>query len=405
MPQRALPAFLPLSSTLLAALLIGGCSAVPSDHAEPATPQPSVQASVPASPEPAPSSAIADASAAPSAPEELSLMVTGDVLLHPQLLDEAKQAAGAETGNGGDYDFSPLLAGLAPYVQDADVALCNLETPIGIPPYSGYPRFTVPDRILADLGAIGYDGCTTATNHTVDAGTAGVERTLDALEANGLFATGSYRSEKESEKPSILDMEGVKLGVVTSTYSLNGLPEEADWQVDTGVDAQQLIARGKATRKAGADIVVAAVHDGAEYSTEPTASQKRLGRALAESGVFDFIYMHHTHSVLPIEKHDGTWIVYGLGNSVAKHATPTILNREGISVKATFTQGAPGEWDVSELRWVPHQLSNEPVAWCQVFDAAGCIREDEAKASLKRSEATVNAYGAFDDGLREWTLD
>lgn len=332
-------------------------------------------------------------------------MVTGDVLLHPQLLDEAKQAAGTESGNGEDYDFGPLLARLAPYVQDADAALCNLETPIGEPPYSGYPRFTVPEAILGELEAIGYDGCTTATNHTVDAGTAGVERTLDALEANELFATGSYRTEKESKKPSILDVEGVKLGVVTSTYSLNGLPEAADWQVDTGVDAKELIARGKATRKAGAEIVVAAVHDGAEYSTEPTASQKRLGRELAESGVFDFIYMHHTHSVLPIEKHKGTWIVYGLGNSVAKHATPTILNREGIGVKATFTQEEPGEWDVSELSWVPHQLSKEPVAWCQVFDPAGCIPEAEAKASLKRTMATVDAYGAFADGLQEWTLD
>ncbi|KWR72570.1 metallophosphatase [Arthrobacter sp. W1] len=401
MPQRAPSVILPLGSTLMAALLIGGCSAIPSSNQEPATPQSSVQSSS----DPASSPTTEDSSAAPSSPEELSLMVTGDVLLHPQLLDEAEKAAGAQSGNGEDYDFSPLLAGLAPYVQDADVALCNLETPIGIPPYSGYPRFTVPEQILTDLEAIGYDGCTTATNHTVDAGTAGVERTLDALESNGLFATGSYRNEKDSEKPSILETNGVKLGVVTSTYSLNGLPEAAHWQVDTGVDAQELITRGKETRKSGADIVVAAVHDGAEYTTEPTASQRKLGQALAESGVFDFIYMHHTHSVLPIEKHDGTWIVYGLGNSVAKHATPTILNREGISVKATFTQDEPGEWEVSNLRWVPHQLSNGPVAWCQVFNADGCVPEADGQASLKRSEATVNAYGAFEDGLQAWTLD
>lgn len=405
MPQRVLSALLPLGSTLMAALLIGGCSAAPTDNRESATPQPSVQSSTSVSAQPLSSPPIDESPAEVLVPQELSLMVTGDVLLHPQLLDEAKQAAGAKSGNGEDFDFSPLLAGLAPFVQDADVALCNLETPIGAPPYSGYPRFTVPAQILTDLEAIGYDGCTTATNHTVDAGTAGVERTLDALEANGLFATGSYRSEKESGKPSILDVDGVKFGVVTSTYSLNGLPEEADWQVDTGVDAQQLIARGKATRKAGADIVVAAVHDGAEYTTEPTASQRRLGRALAESGVFDFIYMHHTHSVLPIEKHDGTWIVYGLGNSVAKHATPSILNREGISVKATFTEDESGEWDVSDLRWVPHQLSTSPVMWCQVFDVDGCVPEADAKASLKRSKATVNAYGAFEDGLQEWVLD
>ncbi|WP_347040273.1 CapA family protein [Glutamicibacter halophytocola] len=202
----------------------------------------------------------------------------------------------AKSGNGKDYDFSALLAGLKPYANDADAALCNLETPIGTPPYSGYPRFTVPAQILSDLKSIGYDGCTTATNHTVDAGTSGVNRTLDALEEQELFATGSYRGKKEAQEPPIMQIDGIKLGVIASTFSLNGLPEAADWQVDTGVDAQKLIQRGKSARQDGADVVVAAIHDGTEYSNRPTAQQRKLGRELAESGVFDFIYMHHTHS-------------------------------------------------------------------------------------------------------------
>jgi len=331
-------------------------------------------------------------------------MVSGDVLLHPTLLEQAQSAA--KNGNGKDYDFSALLAGLKPYVQDADAALCNFETPIGTPPYSGYPRFTVPAQILSDLKSIGYDGCTTATNHTVDAGTSGVTRTLDAFEEQRLFATGSYRTEQESHQPPIMQVDGVKLGVIASTFSLNGLPEATDWQVDTGVDAQKLIQRAKAARKDGAEIVVAAIHDGTEYSTRPTTQQRKLGRELAASGVFDFIYMHHTHSVLPIEKYDGTWIVYGLGNSVAKHATKTILNREGISVKATFShKGKAQDWAVSKLQWVPHQLSSSPVTWCQVFETSSCLPAADAAASLARTQATVNAYGADNDGLAEWKLE
>nr|WP_255474736.1 CapA family protein [Glutamicibacter sp. JC586] len=333
-------------------------------------------------------------------------MVTGDVLLHPQLLDEAKTAAQSAGGNGKDFDFAPLLEGLTPYAQDADVALCNLETPIGTEPYSGYPRFTVPAQILSDLKDVGYDGCTTATNHTVDAGTGGVNRTLDALQDQGLFATGSYRTQKDSQKPSIMDVEGVKLGVVASTYSLNGLAAASDWQVDTGVDTTRLISRAKAAKKAGAQIVVAAIHDGTEYTDRPSIKQRELGQTLAESGAFNLIYMHHTHSVLPIEKHDGTWIVYGLGNSVAKHATPTILNREGISVKATFGADAKtGAWEVSNLQWVPHQLSTAPVKWCQVFEPSQCLPAKEAKASLARTTETVDAYGAIDDGLKPWKVD
>ncbi|MGO2053494.1 CapA family protein [Glutamicibacter sp. 287] len=379
MKQRALPVF-------LAFLLLTSCSANTSGEPTPTANAPqSKPAPVPSTPSP------------PPEPQELSLMATGDVLLHPQLLAEA------ETGDG--HDFAPLLAGLEPYVQDADVALCNLETPIGTAPYSGYPMFSVPAQIVTDLAKLGYDGCTTATNHTVDKGTAGVNRTLDTLEQQDLFATGSYRTAKEAAEPPIMTVDGVKFGIIASTYSLNGMRADADWQVDTGVGAAKLIQRAKQAAKDGAEIVVAAIHDGAEYSSKPTEAQRRLGRALAESGAFDFIYMHHTHSVLPIEKHAGTWIVYGLGNSVAKHATPTILNREGISIKATFTRDPKEDWGLSELAWVPHQLSESPVRWCQVATADDCLPAADAKASLARTTQTVNAFDAFDDGLVPWEVD
>ncbi|WP_313814902.1 CapA family protein [Glutamicibacter sp.] len=388
-----------VAAVLLPSTFLAGCSAgtVPAPEPVSTTASASSQESTPeANGEPPASGKVADDS-------EFSLMVTGDVLLHPQLLDEASKAAQEADGNGKDFDFQPLLKGLKPYVQDADVALCNMETPIGEPPYSGYPVFTVPAQIASDLEEIGYDGCTTASNHSMDDGTDGVVRTLDALQNSDLFTTGSYRSKADQQRPPILESHGVELGVIASTYSLNGMKADADWRVDTGVNADRLIQRAKKARKSGADIVVAAIHDGSEYSTRPTAAQRKLGHALADSGAFDFIYMHHTHSVLPIEKYKGKWIVYGLGNSVAKHATPTILNREGIGVKATFSKDDQG-WSVSKLQYVPHQLSKEPVTWCEVATSKTCVPPADAKASLKRTETTVDAYGAFDDGLTGWKL-
>ena len=331
-------------------------------------------------------------------------MVTGDVLLHPQLINEAQQAA-QKKGKKQEHDFLPLLAGLQPYAEDADLALCNLEIPVGDAPFSGYPVFKAPKQVVKDLAEIGYDGCTTATNHTVDAGTDGVLDTLDALDDNELFHAGSYRSKKASDAPHIVESHGIKLGVVTTAYDLNGFTADKPWRVDTGLDAAKLIQRAKATKTAGADLVVAAIHARDEYSNVQNAEQTQLAHALAESKAFDFIYMHHTHSLLPIEKYKGTWIVYGLGNSVAKHQTPTILNREGISVKATFTEGKKDKWKVSKLQWVPHLLSTSPVRWCQVADAdTSCVSKAEAKDSFDRSEATVDSLGAIDDGLELWEL-
>lgn len=376
-------------SLLACAALLAGCATAP----DPVDPTPSSSGTAPA---PTATETSQETGPEPSAePRSFSLALTGDVLLHPQLLREANT-------EGQEYDFSPLLAGLEPYIKDADAALCNLETPIGVPPYSGYPMFTVPAQIVTDLRQAGYDGCTTATNHTVDAGTAGVKRTIDTLEQEGLFSTGSYRTAAEAKAPPIMEVDGIKLGVIAGTYSLNGMSADTDWRVDTDISAATLIQRAKDARKAGAQVVVAAVHDGAEYTTRPTAKQRKLGRVLAASGAFDFIYMHHTHSVLPIEKHKGTWIVYGLGNSVAKHATPTVLNREGISVKATFTRQGDDDWSVSELAWVPHFLTEDPVRWCQVAEPSKCVDDGQAEASRERSTKTVDAYGAVKDGLVPW---
>lgn len=348
----------------------------------------------PAQPEPGPGEA-----ACPGI-ECVEVAVAGDILLHPALWEQA-----AKDG-AGTMDFEPLLGGIAPFLAQADLSLCNLETPLAPPggPYQGYPMFTVPQEILPALKSVGYDGCTTASNHTMDAGAKGVLRTLDALDAAGLLSTGSYRSAAEARKPFITPVGGAKVAVIAGTYSLNGMPEDAPWRVDD-IDKASLLARAKAARAAGADIVMAAIHAGAEYTDRPTGEQKKLYRELAESGAFDFIYSHHTHSVLPIEKHANTWIVYGLGNSVAKHATKTVLNREGITVNMQFVRTSKG-WEPGQLRWLPHLMTQSPVRWCALPAAAGETCADQASdaASLKRTTATVNAFGAKESGATRWAL-
>ncbi|MEW5625675.1 CapA family protein, partial [Streptomyces hydrogenans] len=88
----------------------------------------------------------------------------------------------ADAGDGG-YDFRPMLAGVKPVVSGADLALCHMETVYGKDggPYTGYPAFKSPPEVAAALAATGYDSCSTASNHTLDDGAAGLGRTLDAL--------------------------------------------------------------------------------------------------------------------------------------------------------------------------------------------------------------------------------
>lgn len=363
-------------------------------------------ASTPAAETTSPPPRATPSGAAPAAPSRqagdcpvqacVDVVVTGDVLLHPPLW---RQAA----ADGGGMDFAPLLAGLRPYLAEAELAICALETPVGKPsgPFSGYPSFNVPPQILPALKATGYDACTTATNHSVDAGTAGVVRTLDALDAVGLAHTGTYRSRAEAEQPLIVRAGEARVAIITATFGLNGLRADAPWRVDL-LDTADMISRARDARKAGADIVLGNFHAGDEYSTRPNAAQVGLAHRLAESGEFDFIYGHHTHSVLPLEQHDGVWIAYGLGNSVSEHATRRAVNREGLTVALRFTRSG-GTWKAEDPRWAGHIMARDPARWCALPAATPCTTAAEDAASLQRTAATVNALGADDDGARRWS--
>ena len=152
-----------------------------------------------------------------------SVLVTGDMLVHAQLWQQARDDAAA-AGTPG-LDFVPLLEGQRRYIRHSDLAICHQETPVAGPdgPFSTYPSFNVPPQIITASKDVGYQACTTASNHTIDRSTDGLLRTLDALDAASLKHTGSYRTEAESQGILMMQTKAAKIAVIEGTYGLNGL--------------------------------------------------------------------------------------------------------------------------------------------------------------------------------------
>ena len=333
-------------------------------------------------------------------------MLAGDLLVHPQLWDQAAVDAAA-TGKG-PLDFEPLLAGQRAYISGSDLAVCHMETPVAEAsgPYSGYPMFNVPPQILTAAAAVGYRGCTTASNHSVDAGTAGLNRTLGVLDSLSLQHTGTYATEAGAGRPMLLDAPAGTVAVIEATYGLNGLEAAFPWQVDL-LDAETMIARARAARDAGADVVVGAIHAGDEYASVPNAQQAETAHALADSGEFDFIYGHHTHSVLPIENYNGTWIAYGLGNAVTELSPWYDVNNEGLIVRAQFAQDDAGAWSVSDLSWAPSVIVRDPYRWCSAasdLPQGECAPAGQREAVRARTVPVVESMGAAVAGAHEWLV-
>ncbi|MFC9469182.1 CapA family protein [Streptomyces coelicoflavus] len=279
-----------------------------------------------------------------------TVAAAGDILIHPELVEQAAKDA-EETGEGeAGLDFGPLLAGVKPVVSKADLAICHMETPVGKPkgPFEGYPEFLVPPQILTALKDVGYDTCSTASNHTFDHGLKAVRRTLDAMDEVGLGHTGSARTPEEAEKTTVRDVNGVKVAHLAYSWEsfLNPTPEKESWAFNRSSTAEIKKAESRA-RKAGAEVVILSVHWGLEHYNEPSVPQLELARRITEETGVDLVVGHHAHVVQPIQKVNGTWVAYSLGNQVARHSSPTGLTEEGVIGWFEFRETAQGGWDVS----------------------------------------------------------
>ena len=281
----------------------------------------------------------------------VSVLGAGDILLHPEIWDQARR------DGGGRFDFRPLFAGARAAISEADLALCHLETPIAPAggPYQDFPRFSVPEEIVPAIKDTGFDGCSTASNHSIDQGEDGVRRTLDALDRGKVGHSGTYRSAKEAARPTIYSAAGVRVAHLSYTKGFNGIsrPPGKEWIANL-VDVKKVQRDAEQARRAGAQIVVVSVHWGTEYAHEPDVDQQLWARGIAAIDDVDVVFGHHAHVVQPIERVSGKWVVYGMGNQVARHEEPVNENREGAMVRVTFSPAdRSGRWKVAAVEALP----------------------------------------------------
>ena len=296
---------------------------------------------------------------------------------------DAETRAG-RTGKGRAFDFDPMFAALRPMIEKADLAVCHEEVPFAAPgaPYQSYPVFAAPPEIAGWIGSMGWDLCTTASNHAVDQGYDGLVRTADLLERAGVAHVGTFRTAAERRKPVIHTTDdGVRIAVVGGTYSLNGFPPPAgrEWSVSMW-DARNLIAQARAARRAGADIVIVKYHGGSEYVALPNAQQVALARALTASPYVDVVVGEHAHVVQPITKVNGKWVVYGMGNAIAQNETSRPRAYEGIAVSFTFRESGRG----AARGFVVDHAEYVPTYWNHYSSASRPIRIQRVVRALSR---------------------
>ena len=324
------------------------------------------------------------------APKRFTVSASGDILMHKPLLDRA-----LANGGGRRYDFAPFFREIRPYVAGVDFGLCHLETPLGPGRPTTYPLFKTPPALARSVRQSGWDACSTASNHSLDKGQRGIDTTVKALDKRGIAHTGSFESKRDRRRPTILRVQGVKVGFVSYTDATNGIPSPHPWSVNRyGAakpipGAKRILRDVRRTDRAGADAVIVQLHWGAEYARSPNFSQVRVAKRLAKDRRVTAIVGQGPHVVQPIRLVKRKFVVFSEGNLVSNQRAATgqpAATQDGL-IALLEMRARGNRVSVRRVRYVPTWVRPGDFTVLPAKPGAG-------RAALRRSyRRTVSVAG------------
>jgi poly-gamma-glutamate capsule biosynthesis protein CapA/YwtB (metallophosphatase superfamily) len=267
-----------------------------------------------------------------SAVQKATIAAVGDVMLMSTQINDAKK--------GDTYDFNPVFSLIAPYIQKADIAVANLETPVageeagwsvsGTPMpdgKTGLSYFNAPVQILDALKEAGFDVLGTANNHALDKDRDGLENTIRNIRAAGLEQMGT-NLPGEGRRMVIKEANGIKFAILAYAEGVNqhtgGYNGSELSQAVNFINDKNVIADIKQARQDGADIVAICLHTGVEKNLAPESYERERAKAYIAAGA-DILFQSHPHVLQPFEMvttGEGTaartgLVAYSLGNFIS----------------------------------------------------------------------------------------
>ncbi len=160
----------------------------------------------------------------------MRISFTGDISLDKPMLDSIRALENTNKEDNCDrYQvefFEEMLQNCQKVFSDSKYVIGNLETVFG--GEKGYNRKLMhcnsPDVFAKALKNIGINVLTTANNHSLDEGEAGLYRTLDILDAENIYHTGTFRKD-ETNRILYLENEGIRIAIISYTYGVNPCKE------------------------------------------------------------------------------------------------------------------------------------------------------------------------------------
>lgn len=195
--------------------------------------------------------------------------------------------------------------------------IANLEAPVQSDERNSrknahlFTDASVTEELLKRLNVV----CVSlANNHILDCGKEGLANTIELLDRLGIYHAGAGLTPEQAA-PVIFPIAGKKIAF--AAWNHDSTNPAAGGYPDLYLS---VFERGRAEAeirnlRLKADIVIASIHWGTDYSFFHEPWQREAAEGLAAAGA-DIIMGHHSHTLQPFETIGSATVFYGLGSLV-----------------------------------------------------------------------------------------
>lgn len=270
-------------------------------------------------------------------PIKITVSSMGDCTLGTDVnFDPEKSLNAYYNSQGADYFFKNVRS----ILEEDDLSIVNMEGTLTTSDQRENKKFAFKGdpEYASILSGSSVEAANLANNHSQDYGEQSFTDTVNALSEAGI-ATFGY------EAVDILEVKGVKVGL-TGIYELAEHTEKS----------QQVIENITALKEAGAQIIIVNFHWGIEREYTPDDNQKTLAHLAIDEGA-DLVIGHHPHVLQGIEKYNGKYIAYSLGNfCFGGNSNPE--DKDTMIFQQTFTIDDGKLKETDDINLIPCRISS-----------------------------------------------
>ncbi|WP_234194354.1 CapA family protein [Pseudacidovorax sp. NFM-22] len=255
---------------------------------------------------------------------------------------EAEVAQAAGTGSviwGGDVNLgrrqhyrlhelggARRMLGDIPALQEADLRIVNLECVVATVGEQGVDKgekspyyYRARPEMLAVLTEAGIGMVATANNHSGDYGPEALLEQQTLLERAGIAHAGTGPTREAALRPAFAQAGGLRVALFSldatqpAFAATDGRAGAAWLSLDDPAAWTATLMPRIATARAQADVVLVAVHWGANLEEEPSAAKVVVGHALIDAGA-DAVLGTSAHVLQGIEVYRGRPVLHDAGD-------------------------------------------------------------------------------------------